>query len=75
MGDDHPLAGGGLTQRDPDNGAAMTERTRVQIAYDDRYLYIAIFCEDSNAELIASGLSRRDSSTERSPTTWSLNSS
>ena len=39
-----PLAevGTGLTQRDPDNGQPMTDDTRVQIAYDDRFLYVAV---------------------------------
>ena len=30
-----------LTQRDPDNGLAMTRATRIQFAYDDRYLYVS----------------------------------
>ena len=53
-------AAGNYVQRDPDNGAAMTEVTRVQVAYDDRYIYIAIFCEDGAPEGIAAGLGRRD---------------
>jgi hypothetical protein len=52
--------GGGYVQRDPDNGAAMTERTRIQVAYDDRYLYVAVVCEDSVPGGIAGGLSRRE---------------
>jgi hypothetical protein len=47
--------GGGYVQRDPDNGAAMTERTRIQVAYDDRYLYVAVVCEDSVPGGIAGG--------------------
>ena len=47
-------------QRDPENGAAMTEATRIQVAYDDRYLYIAILCEDGTPDGIAAGLGRRD---------------
>src|SRR5215217_446241 len=39
----------GFIQRDPDNGKAMTEETRVQVAYDDRYLYIAVTALDSGA--------------------------
>jgi hypothetical protein len=50
----------GFTQRDPDNGKAMTEATRVQVAYDERYLYVAVTCEDSDAAHIATVLSRRD---------------
>ena len=51
---------GNYVQRDPDNGAAMTEATRIQIAYDDRYIYIAIRCEDGTPGGIAAGLGRRD---------------
>ena len=51
---------GNLFQRDPDNGAAMTEATRIQVAYDDRYIYIAILCEDGTPDGIAAGLGRRD---------------
>ena len=38
----------------------MTEATRIQVAYDDRYLYIAILCEDGTPGGIAAGLGRRD---------------
>jgi hypothetical protein len=51
---------GGYVQRDPDNGAAMTEATRIRVAYDDRYLYIAILCEDGSPGGIGAGLGRRD---------------
>jgi hypothetical protein len=51
---------GNYVQRDPDNGAAMTEATRIQVAYDDRYLYIAILCEDGTPGSIGAGLGRRD---------------
>jgi hypothetical protein len=50
----------GYTQRDPDNGMPMTEQTRIQVAYDDRYLYIAVTSDDSAPEAVAAGLSRRD---------------
>ena len=50
----------GFVQRDPDNGEPMTEETRIQIAYDDRYLYVAVACDDKEPSLIAAGLSRRD---------------
>ena len=55
-------AGTGLVQRDPDNGQPMTESTRVQVAYDDRFLYIAIVCVDSAPASINAGLGRRDES-------------
>ena len=51
---------GGFLQRDPDNGNPMTEATRVQVAYDDRFLYIAVVCDDGDATRIAAGLGRRD---------------
>ena len=51
---------GDYVQRDPDNGAPMTEATRIQVAYDDRYLYIAILCADGTPGGIAAGLGRRD---------------
>jgi hypothetical protein len=50
----------GFVQRDPDNGQPMTEDTYVQIAYDDRYLYVAVTCLDRSPDDIQSGLSRRD---------------
>jgi len=48
----------GFVQRDPDNGKPMTEDTRVQVAYDSRYLYIAVTCMDSNP--VTTGFGRRD---------------
>src|SRR5687768_1411038 len=59
--------GGGLTQRDPDNGTPMTDDTRVQIAFDDRYIYVAVSALDSDAKQIAAGLARRD---ENPPTDY-----
>jgi hypothetical protein len=50
----------GFVQRDPDNGKPMTEDTYVQIAYDDRYLYVAVTCIDATPDAIRAGLSRRD---------------
>ena len=50
----------GLTQRDPDNGQPMTDDTRVQIAFDDRYVYVAVSALDSSAGDIVAGLGRRD---------------
>jgi hypothetical protein len=51
---------GNYIQRDPDNGEPMTETSHMQVAYDDRYVYVAILCEDSAPAAIASGLGRRD---------------
>jgi hypothetical protein len=54
-----------LTQRDPDNGQAMTRATRIQFAYDDRFLYVAVTCVDDSGDVVATGLGRRD---EQPPT-------
>ena len=48
----------GFVQRDPDNGSPMTTGTRIQIAYDARYVYLAVLCED--ADVVSAGLGRRD---------------
>jgi hypothetical protein len=52
--------GSGLTQRDPDNGKPMTDATRVQIAFDNQYIYVAVSASDSSVSDIATGLGRRD---------------
>jgi hypothetical protein len=49
-----------FVQRDPDNGKPMTEDTRVQVAYDSRYLYIAITCIDTSPAGVTAGFGRRD---------------
>jgi hypothetical protein len=58
-------AASGFVQRDPDNGQPMTRGTRIQIAYDNRYLYIAATCVDDNASVVTAGMGRRD---EQPPT-------
>src|SRR5687768_6262534 len=50
----------GLIQWDPDNGDPMTERTRLQAAYDDRFIYVVIRCDDRTPARIVGGLGRRD---------------
>jgi hypothetical protein len=52
--------GTGLTQRDPDNGKPMTDDSRIQVAYDNSYIYVAVTALDSQPALIAAGLARRD---------------
>ena len=54
-----------FVQRDPDNGRPMTRATRIQFAYDDRFLYVAVTCVDDEASAVATGLGRRD---EQPPT-------
>ena len=47
-------------QVEPSNMARSSERTVVQIAYDTRYVYIAVRCDATDASTIRSGLGRRD---------------
>lgn len=49
-----------FTQDEPDNMAPPTERTVVQVAYDDNYLYVAAHCHERDPSQILSGLGRRD---------------
>lgn len=53
-----------FTQRDPDEGAAATERTEVQFAFDDEALYVAVTLHDAEPDRIVARLVRRDSWTE-----------
>jgi uncharacterized protein DUF5916 len=52
----------GLVQWEPDNMAPLSERTTVQVAYDDRYVYVAVHCHDREANGIRGPLGRRDES-------------
>jgi hypothetical protein len=54
----------GLVQWEPDNMAPLSERTTVQIAYDDRYVYVAVHCHDREPHGIRGPLSRRDESSD-----------
>ncbi len=49
-----------FVQWEPDNGASLSERTVVQVAYDDRHLYVAVRCDDREPSGITAGLGRRD---------------
>jgi hypothetical protein len=49
-----------FVQVEPTNMARSTQRTVVQIAYDARYLYIAVRCDTTDASTIRAGLGRRD---------------
>lgn len=49
-----------LTQVEPNQGAAPTERTRVWLAHNKDNLYIAVRCEDSNPRQIVATEMRRD---------------
>ena len=56
-----------FVQWEPDNLTPLSERTAVQVAYDDRYLYVAVRCFDSDPSGITAGFGRRDT---RPPTDW-----
>ncbi|MBM3312804.1 MAG: carbohydrate binding family 9 domain-containing protein, partial [Candidatus Aminicenantes bacterium] len=51
----------GFIQNDPQDGEPSTERTQVWVAYDDKALYVAAYCFDSEPKKIVSRLGRRDS--------------
>jgi hypothetical protein len=51
----------GFTQNDPKDGEPSTEKTRVWVAYDDKALYVAAFCHDTEPGKIIRQLGRRDS--------------
>ncbi|MFL5352801.1 DUF5916 domain-containing protein [Archangium sp.] len=51
----------GFVQRFPVEGAAPSERTELRVLYDDRNVYIAVTCHDSEPALINRNLGRRDS--------------
>src|SRR4030042_5220078 len=53
-------ASNGFTQSDPSDGAPATEKTDVWVAYDEKALYVAAFCHDSDPKAIISRLGRRD---------------
>ncbi len=52
-------------QKDPTIGEPATEKTTVQVVYDDKALYIGLQCFDSEADKVVPRLSRRDYSIER----------
>ena len=49
-----------FVQKDPDEGAASTERTEVRFGYDDTNLYVGIIAFDSRPSEIMTTQSRRD---------------
>ena len=49
-----------FTQRDPDEGEPPTERTEVQVVFDDEAVYFGINCLDSEPGKIWAPLERRD---------------
>ncbi|WP_224248820.1 DUF5916 domain-containing protein [Hyalangium gracile] len=51
----------GFVQIFPSEGGAPTERTEVRVLYDDRNLYVAFTCFDSQPDQLNRNLGRRDS--------------
>ena len=51
-------------QLDPIEGEVASEKTTVQVAYDEEGLYVGIRCYDSDPQVIVSRLTRRDGETE-----------
>ena len=49
-----------FTQDEPDNMKPPSDRTAIQVAYDDRYIYVAARCYVHDAAEIRTGLGRRD---------------
>jgi hypothetical protein len=49
-----------LIQNEPDAMAAPTERTVIQVAFDDHALYVAVYCYMTDPTQIVSALGRRD---------------
>jgi hypothetical protein len=61
---DQAPASAGFVQYEPSEGAAPSEETLVQIAYDTEALYVAVSCRDSDPGAIVSRLTRRDGESE-----------
>ncbi len=49
-------------ERFPNAGNPASERTELKVLYDDRAIYVAVICHDSQPELINRQMGRRDSS-------------
>jgi len=49
-----------FTQREPDEGAAATERTEVRVLYDDDALYVGARLYDRSPDSVMAQLARRD---------------
>ena len=49
-----------FTQREPDTGAPVSERTGVRILYDQNNLYLLFICGDSQPERMVANIMRRD---------------
>jgi hypothetical protein len=56
----HAPASGDFLQKEPNEGEPATEKTTVQIVYDDEALYVGVMCYDSEPGKIVARLARRD---------------
>jgi len=63
----HATPAGSFRQRDPEEGAAGTERTEVRVLYDDEALFVGVRAFDSHSAQISAPLARRD---ETPPSDW-----
>jgi len=52
---------GGFIQREPEEGKPGSESTYFQVAYDNKFLYVFVYCYDSKPDKIKAYLTRRDS--------------
>ncbi|MCX7906694.1 MAG: carbohydrate binding family 9 domain-containing protein [Bacteroidetes bacterium] len=50
----------GFRQNNPQDGAEPTERTELRVGFDERYLYVAFVCFDSEPEAIIANALERD---------------
>lgn len=50
----------GFTQRDPKDGAPVSQKTEVYLGYTDKNLYVVCICFDSEPEKIRARMSRRE---------------
>jgi len=57
----------GFVQNEPDEGKPATQKTTIQVAYDDHSIYIAMIAHEPDPTQITSFLTRRDS---ESPCDW-----
>ncbi len=58
----HAESAEGFVQWEPENMASLSERTAMQVAYDDRFVYVAVRCYDREPDAVQGPLSRRDES-------------
>jgi len=52
--------GGDFTQWQPNEGKAPSQPTRFKILYDEKYLYVAYWCDDVSPDSIVKRMGRRD---------------